>query len=126
MKFHIELLHPVVHHLHLIIAYHPTNFQNKITTKTSQESKWGGGGGGGGGRIGGQRTEREVYSFMRSISRRLLGEDIAMEIWRNQIRKVSEISPPFFFFLSNFFLFWVVLYEREEMRKAQWKGTKER
>jgi hypothetical protein len=74
LKFDEEFLHPVVHHLHLVVAHHPATPRNQESRRErpDQKNKQNMSG-----KIG--KTNRGVqdpHSFMRSISRRLLGDDI--------------------------------------------------
>lgn len=92
MKINIELLHAIVDHLHLVIAHHPNLHKkknikknNKKVSKKKNLSSW-------------EILFGEYYSFIKSISRRLLGEDI---------------SPVLFFFFSGDWVLWVIRWERE-------------
>jgi hypothetical protein len=74
LEFDEEFLHPVVHHLHLVIAHHPASKPEKAHSKTGstrepsdQENQ---------NPKARKRFAQDPHSFMRSISRRLLGDDI--------------------------------------------------
>jgi hypothetical protein len=74
LEFDEEFLHPVVHHLHLVIAHHPASKPKKAHGKTGstrepidQENR---------NKKARKRFAQDPHSFIRSISRRLLGDDI--------------------------------------------------
>ena len=74
LEFGKEFLHPVAHHLHLVVAHHPATPRNQESRqeRPDQKNKQNMSG-----KIG-RQTEgvQNPHSFMRSISRRLLGDDI--------------------------------------------------
>lgn len=78
MEVHEELLHPIVQHLHLVVTHHPTRKKKKERKKLFLFSK----------KVNKTRFWEQsrdffppaIYSFMRSISRRLLGEDIPIAL----------------------------------------------
>lgn len=37
MEMHIELIHAIIHHIHLVIAHHPINFKPIILNKTERK-----------------------------------------------------------------------------------------
>jgi hypothetical protein len=73
LEFDEEFLHPVVHHLHLVVAHHPAMPRKPARKARSRKKKQAEHA------EGNWKTDQEVqypYSFIRSISRRLLGDDI--------------------------------------------------
>jgi len=90
LKFYEEFLHPVVHHLHLVVAHHPAAPRNQESRqeRPDQQNKHNMSG-----KIG-RQTEgvQDPHSFMRSISRRLLGDDI-LESGETRTAAAAE-GPP--------------------------------
>jgi hypothetical protein len=75
MKFHKELLHAIIDHLHLIISHHPDS-QQFITPQLEKDYKFEI-------RKGVNSKIKKIKntdSFIKSMSRRLLGEDIVVSV----------------------------------------------
>lgn len=115
MKFHVELLHPVVHHLHLIIAHHPTKPKTKQKLQRNpQEIKQ---------RWKDRRSKKQETNLQ---FHEVHFTALARRRHRDGILKIRFASRKFLCFLLQNFLLGCSLWETEEMRKAQWKGTKDK
>jgi hypothetical protein len=90
LEFDEEFLHPIVHHLHLVVAHHPATPINQESRQEWPDQKKKQAEHGQAELENRPREVQHPHSFIRSISRRLLGDDI---LESGETRTAAE-GPP--------------------------------